>query len=343
MTKAEDGAANSADATVIRAGGCMCRWAYRLLLACVTTSSAWAQPTPALPYRIGVLNEAYAANHPTVEGLKAGLRQLGFVEGRDVSFEVRFTDGKPEALDAAAQAMLASGVGLIFTSKEAPTQAAKRASSSIPIVFTLVGDPVASGAVAKLDRPGGNLTGVYDAATQLTPKRMEILRSVQPDLKRVWFIYHPGNATDIAALDDLGAAAKRLKLELIARAADHPDEIARLLKQVRKGDALLAPHVDELHVSARMLETSIKSRIPAIFPAGMWVTRGGLLSYGPSYYSQGVQAARIVAKVMKGSSPSDLPVETTGEFELAVNLNTARLLGVDVPRTVLFRANVFRQ
>jgi putative tryptophan/tyrosine transport system substrate-binding protein len=144
-------------------------------------------------------------------------------------------------------------------------------------------------------------------------------------------------------VDAVAQAAKDLKLELIARAVDHPDQIVRILKEARKGDALLAPHVDEMNGSERILETSIKTRIPAIFPSDVWVTRGGLMSYGPNYYAQGVQAARIVAKVLQGSRPAELPVETAGDFELAVNLNTARLLRVSVPRTILFRANVFRQ
>jgi putative tryptophan/tyrosine transport system substrate-binding protein len=329
--------------SAMRMAVCGCARAGGLLVACVAASLALAQPAPARQYRVGVLNEAFAANHPTVEGLKAGLRQLGFVEGRDVSFEIRFTDGKREELDAAAKALVDSGVDVIFTSNEAATLAAKNASRNIPVIFTLVGDPVASGIVERLIRPGNNVTGVYDVAVQLTPKRMELLRAVQPKLRRVWFIYRAGNATDAAAVDAVAQAAKDLKLELIARAVDHPDQIVRILKEARKGDALLAPHVDEMNGSERILETSIKTRIPAIFPSDVWVTRGGLMSYGPNYYAQGVQAARIVAKVLQGSRPAELPVETAGDFELAVNLNTARLLRVSVPRTILFRANVFRQ
>lgn len=314
-----------------------------LLCAWLAATVALAQPVPARPYRVGVLNEAYAANHPTVEGLKAGLRQLGFVEGRDVTFEIRFTDGKREQLDTAAKALVDSRVDVIFTSKEAATLSAKRASSNIPVVFTLVGDPVASGIVERLIRPGKNVTGVYDAAARLTPKRVEILRAMQPELRRVWFIYRAADAPDAAALQGAEEAARQLKLEWIPRAVDHPDQVVRILKEARKGDALLAPYMDELNGSTRILETSIKSRIPAIFPADVWVTRGALVSYGPNYYAQGAQAARLVAKVLLGVSPAELPVETAGDFDLAVNLNTARLLGISVPRTVLFRANVFRQ
>jgi putative tryptophan/tyrosine transport system substrate-binding protein len=320
-----------------------CARAFSLLFAFGAASHALAQPTPARPYRIGVLNEASAANHPTVEGLKAGLRQLGFVEGRDVNFEIRFTDGKREELKKSVQALIDSGVDVIFTSNEAATLAAKDASRSIPVVFTLVANPVASGIVDHLVRPGGNVTGVYDAAAQLTPKRLEILRTLQPELRRVWYVYRAGDPTEASALPAVVEAANHLKVELLTRTFDHSDEVIGILKEMRKGDALLAPHVDEMNGSARILEMSIKSRVPAIFPAGVWVTRGGLISYGPNYYAQGTQAARIVAKVLRGSLPAQLPVETAHEFELAVNLSTARLLRVSVPRTILFRANVFRQ
>ena len=314
-----------------------------MFAAMVAASLGAVQPAAARPYRVGILNQAYAANHPTVEGLKAGLRHLGLVEGRDITFEIRFTEGKREELVAAAKALVDGGMDVIFTSNEAATLAAKKASENIPIVFTLVGDPVASGIVKSLVRTESNVTGVYDAAARLTAKRVEILRTLQPGLKRVWFIYQAGNTTDTAALGAVKQAATYLKLELVTKPVDNADEIAPALKAVRKGDALLAPYIDEMSGSERILQASIKSRVPAIFPAGVWVTGGALVSYGPNFYAEGMQAARMVAKVLQGSSPADLPVETADEFELEVNLNTARVLGITVPRQILFRANVFRQ
>jgi putative ABC transport system substrate-binding protein len=144
---------------------------------------------PRRPYRIGVLNEAWAANHPTVEGLKAGLRELGFEEGRDVTLDIRYTEGKVEA-----------GVDLIFTSNEAATQAAKAATQKLPIVFTLVGDPVAAGIVTKLAHPGGNLTGISSLTTELVPKRLEALKTLMPTVRRVWAIYYADDPSSIAAV-----------------------------------------------------------------------------------------------------------------------------------------------
>lgn len=312
-----------------------------LLAAVAALCLACAQPAWARAYRIGILNDAWAPNHPTVEGLKTGLRHLGLVEGRDVTFEIRFTEGKREGLPAAAQALVANGADLIFTSNEAATLAARNASSTTPIVFTLVGDPVASGILDSLARPGRNITGVHDASARLTAKRVELLRLLQPDLRRVWFLHRSGDPVDSAALAAAQAAARSLKLQLVSRPFVNSDQIPALLKDARKGDALLAPH--EADACAQILQASARQRIPAIFPAGQWVASGGLVSYGPSLYGTGQQAARVVTKVLHGALPADLPVETADDFELEINLGTARLLGVTVPRELLFRANVFRQ
>jgi ABC-type uncharacterized transport system substrate-binding protein len=155
---------------------------------------------PRRPYRIGVLNEAWAANHPTVEGLKAGLRELGFEEGRDVTLDIRYTEGKVEATPVAAAALVKAGVDLIFTSNEAATQAAKAATQKLPIVFTLVGDPVAAGIVTKLAHPGGNLTGISSLTTELVPKRLEALKTLMPTVRRVWAIYYADDPSSIAAV-----------------------------------------------------------------------------------------------------------------------------------------------
>src|SRR6185369_10500057 len=158
------------------------------LLLCLSWSTE-AQP-PRRPARIGVLNAAWAASHPTVEGLKAGLRELGLVDGRDITFDIRFTEGKLETMPAAASALVKGGVDLIFTSQEAATQAARDATVTVPIVFTLVGDPVGAGIVASLGQPGGNVTGVSSLQTELVAKRLEVLKTLTPAVRRVWLIYY---------------------------------------------------------------------------------------------------------------------------------------------------------
>lgn len=295
------------------------------------------------PYRIGVLNEAWAANHPTVEGLKAGLRELGFEEGPGIAFDIRFTEGNPEATPVAAAALVEAGVDLLFTSNEAATLAAKKATATIPIVFTLVGDPVAAGIVTRLAQPGGNITGISSLTTELVPKRLEALKSLIPSVRRVWAIYHADDPTSIAAGRKAEDAARRLRLELVARPVRSPEELERAFQDIRPGDALLPPDIATMDIPAAILEVSLSSRIPAVFPAALWVGHGGLVSYGSDYHAQGVQAARLVAKILQGARPRDLPVEGADKIDLAVNIKTAGLLGITVPRKVLLRADMLRR
>lgn len=302
-----------------------------------------AQAEPNRPYRIGVLNEAWAANHPTVEGLKAGLRARGLVEGRDVTFELHFTEGKSEELPAEARALIKANVDLILTNNEAAALAAKEATSTIPIVFTLVENPVAAGIVADLARPGGNLTGIAGGAAQIAAKRIEILRTLTPRLRRVWFPFRAGDATDVAAVAAADQAARYLKVELVPRSVDNADQLARMLRDMRPGDGLLSPETDALGIPAAILDKSLKARIPAVFATAHWVARGGLVSYGPDLYEQGVQAAGIVARILHGARPQDVPVEASDNIALAINLETARLLALDVPRKILFRADVIQR
>ena len=313
------------------------------LAAAAVLSAAPVQADSSRAYRIGVLNEAWAGNHPTVEGLKAGLRARGFTEGRDVTFELHFTEGKPDELATEARALIKANVDLIVTNNEAAGLAAKSASRQIPIVFTLVGNPVAVGMVTDLARPDGNLTGIASGATKLIAKRIEILRSLVPKLRRVWYIYRADDPTDAAALESAVGAAKYLKIELITRSIENADELKHILREVQPGDGLLAPEIDAQDITTAILEKSLKSRVPAAFATAHWVARGGLVSYGPDLYAQGLQAAGIVARIMRGARPRDLPIESADDIALAINLETARLLKIDVPRKILFRADVIQR
>lgn len=313
------------------------------LLLWMTLAPSFASAEPARPYRVGVLNEAYAANHPTVEGLKAGLRARGLVEGRDVAFEVHFTEGKSDLLASEAEALVKAKVDLIFTNNEAAALAAKDATKEIPIMFTLVANPIAAKVVADLARPGGNLTGIAGGGAQIAAKRLELLRTLSPKLRRVWFIYRAGEATDGAALGAITKAAQQLKFELLARSVATGDELKRILLEVRPGDGLLAPESETLDIPLALLEKSLKLRVPVVFAGGHWVSRGGLASYGPAMYAQGVQAAGVVAKIMQGARAQELPVESADDIALAVHLEAARLLGIEVPRKILFRADVIQR
>ncbi len=312
------------------------------ILATLLPVCAQAQQ-PDRMHRIGVLNEAWAANHPTVEGLRAGLRELGFEEGRDVVFDIRFTQGKPQAAPAAAEALIGAGVDLIVTSSEASTRAAKQATQQIPIVFTLVGDPVEAGILRTIARPGGNVTGISSLTTELAAKRLEILHTLAPNAGRVWAIHDGDDPSSIAAMQRATDAAKQLKLELVSRPVQNEQQLKDAIGDIRPGDALLPPDAGRLDIPAALLELSVSAGIPAVFTGSLWVGHGGLASYGPDYRAQGVQAARLVAKILRGARAGELPVERADKIDLAVNVETASRLRLAVPRKILLRADTIRR
>jgi putative tryptophan/tyrosine transport system substrate-binding protein len=317
-------------------------WVAVAILLWLPAHAAEAQQAPR-PFRIGVLNAAWAASHPTVEGLKAGLKELGVEDGRDVTLDIRFTEGKLDAMPAAAAALVQAGVDLIFTSQEAATQAARDATKSVPIVFTLVGDPVAAGIVEKLAQPGGNVTGVSSLQTELVAKRLEVLKTLAPAARRVWLIYDGVDLSTVPMVKKALDAAQRMKLEVMPKGVLDTNELRRVLREVRRDDTMLAPEGSNPDLAIAIIEQSLASRVPAVFGTALWVGYGGLISYGPDYYAQGVQAAALVAKIRRGARPQDLPVEGAEKIDLAVNLKTADVLGLTVPRKILLRADAFRR
>jgi putative tryptophan/tyrosine transport system substrate-binding protein len=319
-----------------------CLWVAVAVLVWLPTHVGEAQKAPR-PFRIGVLNAAWAASHPTVEGLKAGLKELGFADGRDVTFDIRFTEGKLDTMPAAAEALVKAGVDLIFTSQEAATNAARDATESVPIVFTLVGDPVGASIVTKLGQPGGNVTGVSSLQTELVAKRLEVLKTLTPAVRRVWLVYYSVDLGTTPMVTKALEAAQRLNLEVLPKGVLDADELKRVLREVRRGDAVLAPEGSNPDLTIAIIERSLALRAPAVFGTALWIGYGGLVSYGPDYYAQGVQAAALVAKILRGARPQDLPVEGAEKIDLAVNLKTAELLGLTVPRKILLRADAFRR
>ena len=319
-----------------------CLWVAVAVLLWLPTHVGEAQNAPRA-FRIGVLNAAWAASHPTVEGLKAGLKELGFVDGRDVTFDIRFTEGRLDTMAAAAEALVKAGVDLIFTSQEAATNAAKEATESVPIVFTLVGDPVGASIVTKLGQPGGNVTGVSSLQTELVAKRLEVLKTLTPAVRRVWLVYYSVDLGTTPMVTKALEAAQRLNLEVLPKGVLDADELKRVLREVRRGDAVLAPEGSNPDLTIAIIERSLALRAPAVFGTALWIGYGGLISYGPDYYAQGVQAAALVAKILRGARPQDLPVEGAEKIDLAVNLKTAELLGLTVPRKILLRADAFRR
>lgn len=321
----------------VRSAGFGCLLSLALGLLAAPPSSEAQQPKR--PYRIGVLHQSFVPNIPSVEGLKAGLKALGFEEGGDVTFDIRFSRGDPHATSATAAALAKAGVDLIFADHQESTHAAKAATQTIPIVFRGVGDPVAAGIVSAVAQPGGNITGVSSLSTELTPKRVEILKAIVPGLRRVWAVYHPDDSSSVAAARKAQEVAPRLKLEVVAQPVRSPEEVAQHLKGLRPGDGLLSPPALTMNIPGLLLDVHLFSKVPAVFFAAFWVQAGALVSYGSDFYAEGAQAARLVARILRGARPQDLPVEDATKIELAVNLKTARALGLTIPREVLARAD----
>lgn len=313
-----------------------------VVLACLAPLDAPAQKA-AGPRMIGVLTEALAATHPTVEGLKSGLRELGLEEGRDVAFDIRFSQGDAEALRKGAEAFASSRVDLIFTISDAATRSAQAATKTLPIVFTLVRDPVAARFVDTLAGPGGNLTGISSLTAELAGKRLEILKNLAPEARRVWAIHDGDDPVSRAAVVNAQAAATQLGLQLVSRPVGTKDALAGAMKEIRTGDGVLAPDGGRLEIAPALLEASLAAGLPAVFPATLYVGYGGLVSYGSDFYAEGFQAARLVERILRGTRPQDLPVEGADKIDLAINLNTAQLFGLAVPRKVLLRADTIRR
>jgi len=314
--------------------------AFALLLS---LPHAGAAQEPRRPLRIGVLNGAFAASHPTVEGLKAGLKELGYEDGRHVTFDIRFTEGRLDTMPEAAGALVKSGVDLIFTSQEAATKAAREATTTIPIVFTLVGDPVGAQFVRSLARPGANVTGVSSLQTELMAKRLEVLRTLVPTVRRVWLLYYGADLSTKPMLNRTLEAAQAMRLEIVPRGVLKGAELAAVLRDVRRDDAVLVPESSDPDLVIAIIGRALALRLPSMFGTALWVGHGGLISYGPDYYAQGVQAAGLVAKIARGAAPQDLAVVGAEKIELALNLKTAEQLGVTVPRKILLRADAFRR
>ncbi len=314
------------------------------LIALVTLGTVWASPASGAeqarrPYRLGVLHTAFFQNIPVVQGLRDGLKAAGLEEGRDVTFDIRFTRGNLQGAPPAAAALVKAGVDVIFSDAEEATRAVKAATQTIPVVFTQVGDPVAAGIVKQIAHPGGNITGVSSLSTELAPKRLEVLKSIVPSLRRVWAVYHADEGSSLAAARKAQEVASLLKLDVLARPVRSPEELVSHLKGLRPGDGLLSPPTVTLNIPGLILDLELNGRWPAVFYTDFWVQGGALVSYGSGTYADGVQSARLVAKILRGARPQDLPVEGANKIELAINLKTAKSLGITIPREMIFRAD----
>jgi putative ABC transport system substrate-binding protein len=298
--------------------------------------AAEAQGVAKVP-RVGLLDYAKFW-HPLLQRLT----ELGYVEGRTILFEYRASEGRPERLPALAQDLVQRRVDVIVTYGTPPTQAAKQATRTIPIVMVGIGDPVKAELVPSLARPGGNITGNTILGPDIGAKRLQLLREALPKVSRVALLWNPQNASNKAQFDNVQSGARALGLTLLSMKASSPAEFddAFATAITKQPDALMvtADPVQQLFVG-RIIQLAADARLPTVFQIKENVLAGGLMSYGPSLPELFRRAAAYVDKILKGTRPSDLPVEQPVTFELVINLKTAKALGLTIPQSLLLRAD----
>lgn len=268
------------------------------------------------------------------------LRELGWVEGRTVTIEYRWAESSAERAANAAVDLVSRKVDVIFTNGTPIVSAVKRATSQTPIVF-LAGDPVEAGLVDSLSRPGGNLTGLSLQSSELAGKHLELLRNVVPDLRRVAVLVNVNAQNAVEQMHEAQRSAGNLGIEVQVLEIRRADDIAGAIERANGNAQALYVTNEPLTLTnrARIVALAMDSRLPTVFALREFVQAGGLLSYGPSFSDLFRRGAEFVDKILRGAKPADLPVEQPTKFELIVNLKTANALGIEVPPTLLARAD----
>ena len=313
-------------------------------------AGALAAPFPALaqqaPRRIGFLGarSRSTSSNPDVyvDAFVLGMRELGYVEGRNLVIEWRFADGKDERLPALAAELVRANVELIVTHTTPGTQAAQRVTRTIPIVMANANDPIGSGFAASLARPGGNITGLSNVSVDLSPKYLELLRIMVPALSRVAVLVNPDNSTHQPILKGIQTVAQRIGVKIMPVAAHAPEEIERGFARMSRdrADAVIISSDSIFLTQARQIAgLAAKARLPTMFWSVLQVEAGGLMSYGQNYAELYHRAATYVDKILKGARPGDLPIEQPTIFELAINRKTAKALRLAIPKELLLRAD----
>jgi putative ABC transport system substrate-binding protein len=310
-------------------------------------SSAIAQQ-PGKVFRIGYLDPSNASGSAAlVETLRQEMSKLGWVEGKNVTIEYRFAEQKPERLPELAADLVRLKVDLIVTSGGPTPLAAKKATTTIPIVMATSVDPVGAGLIASLARPGGNITGLSGLSPELNTKRLEILKDAIPRLSRVGFLLTPGATVSVTGdlqLKELRAAALALKLKLEEiksepTGAKSLENAFKTATQKQVGAIIIAPGSRMFTERKRIVELAGKHRLPAIYPNKGYVDQGGLMFYGADLADDSRRVAWYVDKILKGTKPADLPVQQATKFEFIINLKAAKQIGLTLSPEFLSRAN----
>jgi putative tryptophan/tyrosine transport system substrate-binding protein len=292
--------------------------------------------------RVGFLNPA---SSPSTDGriaaFRLGLRELGYVEGKDIVIERRYAEARLDRLRELVRDLVNLKVDVIFAVGTPSVEAAKEATQTIPIILSS-GDPVASGHVASLARPGGNITGLTNLTPELVGKRLEVLKEVVPRLSRVAVLWNPDSPASALRMNEAEVAARSLHLQLHSAGLRNANDLETAFSAMKREHAgalitLRGPLI--VNQSKRILDLAAKNRLPAVYDDRSAVEAGGLMSYGANQADLDRRAATYVDKILKGSKPADLPVEQPTKFEFVINLKTAKALNLTISQSVLYRAD----
>jgi putative ABC transport system substrate-binding protein len=314
-------------------------WGVVVLLMNFFCPSSYASAQTPKSFKIGILTDAMVPWHSSTNGFRDGLKEFGYVEGKNVIFEARAAQGDLTRLPKLTAELLDLKPDLLFCVSDA---CRKDTGQKVPIVFTQVSDPVRLGLVQSIARPGGNITGIADLRAELTAKRLELFKETVPALRRVLVTYDPGRTEEQEALTSARGVASYLRLTLVERPIKAPLEIEPALAKLSEGGRdgiLIVQSGTNLNIPGRSLEVATSNNLPTMYPSSFWSQFGALVSYGPDQYAQGRQAARLAHRILTGTPPRELPVELPDRFEFVINLKTAKRLGLQIPGEVLFRVN----
>jgi len=304
--------------------------AMMLLIIC----PSWVQSEI---HRIGVLTPGRTYG-PVLTGLHEGLNTLGYQEGKNVTFIVEDTNGSTSDLAPRVAKLLAAKPDMLYTVATAHTIAAKQATATVPVVFAWVGDPVQTRLIASYTSSKNNLTGISNSSDSLSGKRLEVLLEIAPKVRRLLAIVAPNEAIAQSSIRFLQEAAKKFGIQVFRRDATTEEEIKRVLRETPRGSVDAIYHVPSAFVATHiglLIEKAKQDKIPLVVHEDSMAERGALLSYGPDFYSVGVQSARLVAKILEGEKPPEIPSEMPEKLSLVLNLSTAKAIGLKGPREVL--------
>lgn len=278
-----------------------------------------------------------------VDAFRGGLRDLGYVEGKNLSIEFRWADGDNERLSSLVGELIGQKIDLLVAHGVAATAAARKATATTPIICFACGDLAATGLVASMARPGGNVTGQTIIAPDLTGKRLALLKEVVPGLTRVAVLWNPDNPVSVPEFSEAQAAARALGLQLLpfgARGSEGLDDAFAAMGRQGAGALLVFSDANLFGQRKRIADLAAMGRLPAISWTGEFARSGGLMGYGPDLLAMSRHSATFVDRILKGAKPADLPVEQPTKFEFVINLRAARALGLTIPRATLLRADV---